>query len=148
MRTMRWAALLALCGILALGTTEAQAKKGGKGNKHQGGIVGLPPGHGGIPPGHGGIPPGQAKKLYGYAPVYTYPGYQPTYTYPGYAPTYSYPGPIYGGGQGWVGVPGLDAGYDEWRRNADRAYGRGDFYIQGWQQRPYPYVQPGYGWPR
>jgi hypothetical protein len=57
----------------------------------------------------------------------------------GYAPTYPYPG----GDQSWIGVPGWDAGHDEWRRNADRAYGRGDYYIQGWQQRPYPY-----GWPR
>src|SRR3954469_5661334 len=73
MRTMRLVGLLALCGVLAIGTSEAQAKKGGKGNKHQGGVVGLPPGHGGVPPGHGGIPPGQAKKLYGYAPSYTYP---------------------------------------------------------------------------
>jgi hypothetical protein len=59
MRTMRLAGLLALCEVLAIGTPEAQAKKGGKGNKHHGGVVGLPP--------------GQAKKLYGYAPSYTYP---------------------------------------------------------------------------
>jgi hypothetical protein len=67
----------------------------------------------------------------------------------GYAPNY----PYLGGDQSWIGVPGLDAGYDQWRRNADRAYGRGDFYVQGWQQRPYPYgyypPQPSpYGWPR
>ena len=42
-------------------------------------------------------------------------------------------------------MPGLDAGYDEWRRNAERAYRRSDFYVQGWPERPYLSVPPGYG---
>jgi len=95
---MKLAVLLALCGVLAIGTPEALAKKGGKGNKHQGGVVGLPPGHGGVPPGHGGIPPGQAKKLYGYAPSYTYPTPIPGgYVSQGYSGGYGVPSQTYYG---------------------------------------------------
>src|SRR3954466_16273971 len=89
MRRAHTAALLALCGVLVIGTHEAEAGKGGKGKgpknpKHYGGIVGLPPGH-------GGIPPGQAKKLYGPVPGYAQPPY-----YPSLAPAYGLsPAPIY-----------------------------------------------------
>ncbi|QDV35308.1 hypothetical protein [Tautonia plasticadhaerens] len=130
------ATLAALSVTLAFGMAEAHAGKGNRGRaqgpaQQYGDIVGLPPGHGGIPPGHGGIPPGQARKLY-----------QPGYV--GY-PQAGYPG----WGQQWIGVPGLDAGYDRWRRDAARAYQRGDFFIQGWRQRPYPIHGPyPYGWPR
>ena len=86
-----------------------------------------------------------AGPSYGYSRYYDPPGGWPRFGYYGLG---SYPSYWNGAGQSWVGVPGLDAGYDQWRGNAERAYGRGDFYIQGWQQRPYPYVQPGYGWPR
>src|SRR4051794_19030037 len=86
-----------------------------------------------------------AGPSYGYSRYYDPPGGWPRFGYYGLG---SYPSYWNGAGQSWVGVPGLDAGYDQWRGDAERAYGRGDFYIQGWQQGPYPYVQPGYGWPR
>ncbi|QDV39287.1 hypothetical protein [Tautonia plasticadhaerens] len=158
MRTILLAGLLALCGTVATARADDWKDESGTG---RGFFPGGPPpwaGHGeppdwargrGVWDGHfkhhGGIPPGQAKKLF-----------RPGHGYGGYPP---YP-PTYHGHQGWIGVPGLDAGYDQWRRDAERSYRRGDIHIQGWQQRPYPYpyVQPGhgdyppipspYGWPR
>ncbi|CAN5806469.1 hypothetical protein BH23PLA1_BH23PLA1_04220 [soil metagenome] len=71
-------------------------------------------------PRSGGFPPGQVRILPGHPGVGVGPGQ----------------------GQGWIGVPGLDAGYDRWRRDAERSYRQGGFHIQGWQQQPYPYVVP------
>jgi len=85
-----------------------------------------------------------AGPSYGFSRYYDPPWGWPRYGYYGLS---SYPSYWNGRGQIWVG----DAGYDQWRQDAERAYSRGDFYVQGWQQRPYPYVQPGYspyGWPR
>ncbi len=62
---------------------------------------------------------------------------------PGHSQQRQFPGnPGFSGDQGWIGVPGLDAGYDRWRRNAEQTYRQGGFYIQGWQHQPYPYLLP------
>src|SRR5262245_60742785 len=68
-------------------------------------------------------------------------GWGGSYGPPGHA-SWGHPHSL--GGPSWVGVPGLDRGYDRWRWNANRSYRRGDFYSQGFSHRPYrPH---GYGW--
>ena len=159
MRTIYLAGLLALCGVLAIGTTEAQAGKGGKGKghgnaKHYGGVVGLPPGH-------GGIPPGQAKKLYG-VPSYGATGFAPSPSYPSYAPTYTYPNhggsaaPPYGGygPQPYQhGVPAYSGGYEVIPHSHPGDYGHDNSLAPttpygGYPAQPPSYDQPTYPYDR
>ena len=166
MRTIHLAGLVALCGVLAIGTPEAQAGKGGKGKghghaKHNRGVLGLPPGH-------GGIPPGQAKKLYGvpgygatgFAPSPSHPGYAPAYSHPDYdgsaAPTYSQPDPPYGGygPQPYQhGVPAYGGGYEAIPHSHPGDYDHDGSFAPttpygGYLTQPPTYEQPAYPYDR